>query len=481
MIRAWSQVPAQTRLTVWFSTLLAVMIITLGVIALWLVEHELASNGDELLIDKAGSIAAETNIARNRLTFDSDEVPLIAGLEVVRIWDQEHRLAFSQEGAPDLGTPGDDQINSWLAGKSEFMSVRDANGTPIRLYSQPIWQRNRIIGALQIGRAEADKDAVIGELRLYGLIGLVVALGLAWLGGHWLARRVFQPIATITSEAERIDAEALSRRLALPSANDELRRLATAFNAMIARLDEAFERQKQFTADASHELRTPLAVLQSQIELAQARRRDPDYDARIYAELADDVDRLARIVENLFALAQADSGEAISLDPIDIQELVADVGARFSPVAQSRGVHFEVMLDDTSEIVGNELWLTQLISNLLENALRHTRAGGRIALSLREDDGFVEVRLRDTGTGIAPEHLPHVFERFYRADSVRGRSTGGAGLGLAICDWVARVHGGTLSVVSELGSGSTFSLRIPKSIGKEAPASSPTPIATRSR
>ena len=216
------------------------MIITLGTIALWLVEHELTSISDELLTDKASAIAAETDIVHNRLTFESAEVPLIAGLEVVRIWDQEHRLAFSQEGAPDLAVPDDKQIDSWLAGESEFSNVRDANDTPIRLYSQPIQQRNRIIGVLQIGRAEGDKEAVITELRLYGLIGLFIALLLAWLGGHWLARRVFQPIATIASEAERIDAEALSRRLALPSANDELRRLALAFNEMISRLAAAF-------------------------------------------------------------------------------------------------------------------------------------------------------------------------------------------------------------------------------------------------
>jgi heavy metal sensor kinase len=461
MTSMWNRVPARTRLMLWFSILLGTMLVSLGLVALWLVDYVLTSNGDELLMDKATAIEVETSMARNRLTFESAEVPLIAGLEVVRIWDRDHHLIFDQEGAPEVGMPSSQTIDAWLGGTVEFGDARDARGSPIRLYAKPVVQRDRVIGALQIGRARADQESVLGHLRSYGLVGLIVALLLAWRGGHWLAEQVFRPITAITNEAQRIDAEALSRRLTVPSADDELRCLALAFNSMIERLDTAFGQQRQFTADASHELRTPLAVLRSEIEVALSHPRESGYDTAAFGRLGDEAERLTRIVENLLALAQADSGAVLAHDRIDLQELVADAGARFTPRARARCVRFQLTLGDAGQISGDALWLTQLLTNLLENALRHSPNDGTITLQLSSSAAEVEVSVSDTGEGIAPEHLPHIFERFYRADGARDRATGGAGLGLAICDWVARSHGGAIDVTSEPGRGTTFTLRLP--------------------
>jgi signal transduction histidine kinase len=201
--------------------------------------------------------------------------------------------------------------------------------------------------------------------------------------------------------------------------------------------------------------------------------REHSYDRHTYERLLDETRRMTRIVEHLFALAGADSGLAIPLEPLDIQELVGEVGARFTSQTQPHGVHLRLDLDEVPLVDGNSSWLTQLILNLLENALDHTPADGEIALLLDSDANAVTITVRDTGEGIAEDQLDHIFERFYRVDRSRNRASGGAGLGLAICQWIAISHNGHLEVRSELGKGTSVTLHLP-------PSSSPQPagIAT---
>jgi signal transduction histidine kinase len=250
--------------------------------------------------------------------------------------------------------------------------------------------------------------------------------------------------------------------------------LATAFDGMIDRLDGAFQRQRRFTADASHELRTPLTIIRSQAEVALARPREPAYYARVLSSIREEAERLGHLVESLLIMARADAGRALTLEPVDLEEIVAEAGARVATRAHERGIRLAVEIESTHPVRGDATWLTQLLSNLLDNALRHTPSGGQVTLSVGPAPDGALLKVADTGEGIAPEHLPHLFERFYRADQARSRSAGGTGLGLAICDWVARMHGGRLEVDSTLGRGTTFSLWLPLAAAP-APAPSPGP------
>jgi heavy metal sensor kinase len=283
----------------------------------------------------------------------------------------------------------------------------------------------------------------------------------AWLGGSFLAARALRPVDRITRAAAGLNAENLSMRLPTPQMNDEFGRQTAAFNTMLDRLERAFERQRRFTADASHELRTPLSVIRSLAEVALISPRDEAYDRRVYTSIAEETERLGRLVESLLVLARADDGRGLELSPVDLDEIVIGVGERVAERAASQRVELVLEAPRRCPVRGDSTWLMQLVLNLVDNALRHTPAGGRITLTAVCSSTVAAVSVSDTGPGIAPEHLPRLFERFYRADDARSRATGGVGLGLAICEWIARAHHGELSVRSEVGRGSVFTLQLP--------------------
>jgi signal transduction histidine kinase len=288
----------------------------------------------------------------------------------------------------------------------------------------------------------------------------------------------------VTRAAQLIGAEDLSRRLDLDLPDDEMGRLARAFDAMIARLEAAFERQQRFTADASHEIRTPLGIMRSQLDVALARPRSPEEYVRVLEAVRLQVDRLSKLTERLLTLARADGSQTAALVPVDLQDIVAEAAASVAGRARALGIRLQVEIEDVPAAKGDPIWLGQLLLNLLDNALRHTPPDGRVTLSvapaLGGEDGRangVAIRVEDTGEGIAPEHLPRLFERFYRAEPGRARASGGAGLGLAICDWVARLHAGRLTVTSTPGAGTCFTLWLPSSPVLPSTRADPVPIS----
>jgi heavy metal sensor kinase len=255
-------------------------------------------------------------------------------------------------------------------------------------------------------------------------------------------------------------------------------RLARTFDAMLARLDEAFRRQRQFTADASHELRTPLTVIKGDIGVALNRPRGAAEYRRVLAELEDEVDRLTRLVEDLLLLARADTGRPL-LQPesLDLAGLLRAVADQVRPLAEAKGLTLHLQVPDSLPLNGDPDKLIRLFLNLLDNAVKYTPAGGQVTLQATaavggwssavtsEASPAVIVQVTDTGPGIPPEHLAHIFERFYRADESRSRAAGGSGLGLAIARWIAEAHGGRIEVDSEPGRGSTFSVWLPRRAG----------------
>ena len=469
MIALLPALSARTRLTLWYVALVATTLVGLGSLGFWLVRQELYDNADDLLRSKAAAVTTEIEIEDGRLVFDDadddhndadEDASLMVGLDVVRIWDIEGELIFHHppiESVPEL-TPR--VLNAVFANREQLERIH-ADDTSYRLFVQPIHHRGEIVGAVAVGRSEAEINALLDRLRVLGLAGLVVALALAWAGGTFLAARALRPVDRITRAAEQIGSEDLSLRLEHRGPDDELGRLTAAFNGMIDRLERDFERQQRFTADASHELRTPLAVIRSLAEVALASPRDEAHDARTFAGICEESERLTRLVESLLTLARADEGHVPPLVDVDLDEVALDAAARIVERARRQDVTLAVRPSDGYEVRGDSSLLTQLVLNLLDNALRHTPAGGRITLTVEPADAGVSLAVADTGSGIAAEHLPRLFERFYRVDQARSRSAGSFGLGLAICDWIARVHGGRLSVESEVDVGTTFRLWLP--------------------
>ena len=307
-------------------------------------------------------------------------------------------------------------------------------------------------------------------LRLILLIATLAALLPAGFGGWLLARRSLAPVLEMSNSARRIGAENLEQRLPIANPRDELGQMASTFNELLARLQESFTRQRRFVADASHELRTPLHVIHTATEVMMDSRQSEVSEYReTLAIINEQTRRLNKIVDDLFTLARADSGQR-RLDPHDfyLDELIAETVRAAGVLAGRKNVSVEFEEAAEAPYCGDEALLRQMLLNLLDNAIKHTPAGGKVILRLGRKDSTYSVVVADTGVGIPPEAQPRIFERFYRADKVRSRATDGnvgsdAGLGLSIARWAAETHGGSLVLQHSDHTGSRFRVTLPVS------------------
>ncbi|MFH0914006.1 MAG: ATP-binding protein, partial [Chloroflexota bacterium] len=308
---------------------------------------------------------------------------------------------------------------------------------------------------LEVAQSLSSMDSTMHQVGWALLASILLALALATVSGVSLVRRALSPVEEITRTARTIEKSSdLSRRLGYRGPPDEMGRLATTIDHMLEHLEKVFESQKHFVADASHELRTPLTVIQGNLDLLQRGMGEEDRRESLRASEAE-TRRMSQIVNDLLLLAEIESGQVKREESISLPELVRDEFRRAQQVA---GNHHLVLgrLEDLT-LKGDSYRLKQLLSNLVDNALRYTPEGGSITLSLFREGEWARLEVADTGIGIAPEHLPHIFERFYRVEQSR-RQGGGTGLGLAIVKRIAEQHNGRVTVTSEPGTGSTFAV-----------------------
>jgi signal transduction histidine kinase len=297
-------------------------------------------------------------------------------------------------------------------------------------------------------------------------IAPVILLG-AGLLGYWLAGTSLRPVEGIMDEVDAIsDGTSLHRRLAVPVSGDEMARLAQTVNGMLARLEQSFASLHRFTADASHELKTPLQVLRAGVERALIHPGTPAEIIQSLDETLAQINQMTEMVENLLTLARADEGRApLAVEESDLREVVADVAETAGMLGEDAGVTaVHAMPAQPVRLAVDRHRIREMLLNMVTNAIKYTPQGGRVALTLEEDAEAVTFRVQDTGTGIAPGDLPHIFDRFWRADQARSRTGArpGTGLGLAITKWIAEAHGGTITVQSRPGRGSVFTVRLPK-------------------
>jgi heavy metal sensor kinase len=245
-------------------------------------------------------------------------------------------------------------------------------------------------------------------------------------------------------------------------AGDELDRLAQTLNAMLVRLDAAFQEMRQFTADASHELQTPLTILKGEVEVALRSPRSPEEYQRILKSALEEIDRIARLVEGLLLLARADAG-VLRMDrrPLDLAQLIAEVYGQTCVLAEARSLNFRLGPVEPISVQGDYAHLRRLLLNLVDNAVKYTPADGHVTISLQSSGGWASIRVEDTGMGIPPEDQERIFQRFYRSAEARSLGEGGAGLGLCIARSIAEAHGGRIEVKSTPGGGSTFTVLLP--------------------
>jgi heavy metal sensor kinase len=319
---------------------------------------------------------------------------------------------------------------------------------------------------VEVGTSAEPVELLARHLLFLLVLGIPIVMASAVAGGYFLSRRALEPVAQIALKAEIISQHNLSERLPVVRSGDELERLSVSLNHMITRLADAFSNSKRFVADASHELRTPLTVIQGELENLAG-------DTRIPAELRDrigstleEVERLGKIVQKLFALSRLDAGEAqAEWVRVDVASLAGSTAEQMALLAEDKKIR---MTHDTSEpvrVMGDRARLKQVIVNLLDNAIKYTPAGGSAHLRVFAKDAEGCIEVSDTGVGIPPDAVPLLFERFFRVDRDRSAGTDGAGLGLSIVKSICVAHGGRVEVETALGSGSRFRVIVPLAPG----------------
>jgi len=305
-------------------------------------------------------------------------------------------------------------------------------------------------------------EVVLHGLLLTLAIYMPFIVSLAVGGGYWLMRRSLQPVDEITKRAEGITSTNLSERLPVIRSGDELERLSISLNRMIERLDDAFQHINRFSADASHELRTPLTILQLELEeIVQNPHLPPPLADQIGSAL-EETRRMSHIVENLLAISRLDAGE-VKMDKIrlDLVHLVASIADQMKLLAEEKSLVLHSQLATETWVEGDPAHLQQVVVNLIANAIKYTKEGGEVEVTVRRNNGTAVLEVSDNGAGIPADVLPHIFERFYRADKARSRDSGGAGLGLAIVKAICTAHGAEVSVSSKEGHGSRFAVELP--------------------
>ena len=445
------------RLALWYTAAFALGFAALAT-AMWFgVQRSLYHAIDNTLLERAAGIERFIEDHKTRLDVDEVKEEFRAHGELFQVFNADgalvHRGTALAGAMVPLAADGADRFENVLAA-----------GEPLRFASHAIEIDGRPF-TIQVAAPLHDLQEGLREAAWILLPMFPLMLLLAAAGGYWLARRALAPVDEITRTARAFSANNLSARLSVPRTNDELERLSTTLNEMLERLEEAFRRISRFTADASHELRTPLAVMRTTAEVALRAPDRNDGEARAALEqIVAEVERTSHLTENLLLLAKADSGAAaLQRHNVDLAAALGEACAQAEILARVKGLALAAELPDERRtyVAGDAHALRRLFLILLDNAVKYTPVGGRIDVALRQHGDSVVGEVRDSGIGISPQDLPHVFDRFYRADRARSREHGGTGLGLAIARWIAETHGGTITVASELERGSRFEVRLP--------------------
>ena len=445
------------RLTLLYTSILGGVLLVFGILVYTLITVTLLDS-----IDSRLATASQQIIDRLRITsadqFDPRSVASYQPTEnlLFQVWDLEGNLQLTRP----VGLLDALDENGLGVGQT-FYSSKTVSGDRIRVLSVPLKTSRGPVGVLQVGLSLALVDVV--QRTLIGILVLltIILMLLVGLSTWFLTRQALAPLATVTEVATRItQADDLSRRIpASKAGGDEVGKLIQAFNETLERLENLFNTQRRFTADVSHELRTPLTVIKGEVGLM---RLTGSVDEESIGNIEREVDRLTRLVGDLLLLSQAESGRLLlDMAEVDLDTVLLEVYQQARTLAGDK-VTVSLSEIDQVHIIGDRDRLKQVLLNLAANAIQYSPAGKSVTLGLQRTDDRVKLFVQDTGPGISPKDLPHIFDRFFRAERSRKRSSSsGFGLGLSIADWIVKKHNGRIEVSSEEGQGTLFTVWLP--------------------
>ncbi len=454
----------RVRLTLWYVAIFAVLLLFFSIFAYVLIARSLRGQLDNALTITANNAAAafltEMNDGNHteaesaaevlqQMTLTNFQIAFLSGDKLVAatrfaIWAQPFLPDAQQVSQPRLTT------------------VQTANGETARMIVLPVRTRNREYLIALATPVQAVEEQLAQIRRIFFIVALL-SLSVAAGGGYLLARRSLAPVVAMSEQAQCISARNLSERLPIGNQRDELGRLATTFNDLLARMARAFVGLRQFTADAAHEFRSPLAVIFSEADVALSQpRRAEEYQEALQL-IKDETRRLSLLVDDMLDLARADAGaQQLQCTEFYLNDLVEECCRATRALAAPKRIN--LLTETAPDIVylGDEELLRRLLMNLLNNAVKYTLEDGEIKVSLQNDEQQVIISVADTGIGIPPDAAEHIFDRFFRVDQSRVRTESSTGLGLPIARWIAEAHGGSITMQSEPGRGSIFTVSLPK-------------------
>jgi heavy metal sensor kinase len=441
------------RLAIWYSAVLAAGLVLFGA-AMWLaLQHRLFEGIDSELAQRVRGLKTvlelEDDSDRRQIRIELSEfAEEVENGGLMKLADSEGELLIANQ--PELFAHLDSRQPGYRA--------MDRDGKSFRVLADRIEHNGKsyeVMVALPLEQARS----LLRDFRNALVLMIPALLAIACVGGSWLSRRALAPVDEITQTARSIHVHNLSQRLKLPRTGDQLERMSEAWNELLERLETSVKRIRQFTADASHELRTPVALIRATAELALRRERSPEHYRAALREIQQEAEQMTELTESLLSLARADSGGLeMPLATVDLTQLVEEVVKQNEPLAEAKRIRLIARLPARSaSVAANEAGLRRILLILIDNALKYTPPEGKIVISASARDGGVEISVEDSGEGIGQDVLPHIFERFYRADPSRTRHAG-AGLGLSIAQALAQAHGSEIAVESEPGQGARFSM-----------------------
>jgi heavy metal sensor kinase len=471
------QLTLRTHLTLFYTAILALLLLALGFVYYHALALQLNARLDDELTDLTTGLRGYLRFEAGApvLDYDRDDPDQVEFVDKATRYYQVYaldsgRLLARSSALEQIGLQFTPQELQALRRRSRTFDLQ-TDQTTIRFSNSVITVSARDAYLLQVGIALQPMDDALYSLLRLQLWSIPVGLLVVALAGRWMAGKALQPLGQLAEDTRHIGIANLDRRLPIRGAGDELDEVAHGINATLAHLEHAVGDMRQFTAAIAHELRTPLTALRGEAEVALMRARSDEDYRRVLVNQLEEFDRLSRIINQLLTLARAQSGQiALAREPVDLAALGASIVEQLDPLARSQEVQLECLGDDSVTVVGDRAWLERLLINLLDNALKFTPPGGRVSLIVTRERRHACLEVRDTGIGIPDAAIPHVFERFFRADPARSRDTEGAGLGLALVKWIAEQHGATVEVQSRPGQGTRFTLRLSASDISAAPA-----------
>ncbi len=454
----------RTKLTFWYTSIFGGTLFLFGLLTYLAFSYVNNKRIDIGLKEEADGIAHYAQISKDSLKeyvtcISNERDDEWAFGKYVAILDHTGNLQFRSGSLADEYVPlSSNKIKEILSGKIYFTTVKTSEKHLLRIITIPATDSRQLI---QIGIA-VNKGSTLRIFLLTLVVLGCLAIVSSWFGGRFMAKKALRPIDYMIKELQKIGTEQLGKRLTMYPAKDEINKLSKVINEMLSRLEHSFNQIRQFTTDASHELRTPIAIMKTGIEVALSKERDTSGYQQVFANTLEDLRRISKIIENLFILARADAGRyEMHIERMNLYPIITDIAEQLKLIAEQKNIIVSTEHMEDASIEGDELLIRMLLLNLVDNAVKYTSQNGTISLSLRKDTDWIKIAIEDNGIGISEEDIPYVFDRFYRASKVRTASYNGGGLGLSICQWIAKSHHGTIAVQSKLHQGSTFTVTLP--------------------